>query len=70
MKFDFLPETTVRYGSSFAGLDTPEYFKKRLSTMPDDWHYRTKEIYYTSNRLGYRTVEFDSVDWQNSAVLF
>ena len=70
MKIDFLPETTDRHGIAFAGLDTPEYFKRRLSTMPDDWHYRTKEISYISNKHGYRTVEFDSVDWENSIVLF
>ena len=70
LKIDFLPETTERHGTAFAGLDTPESFKRRLSTMPNDWHYRTKEISYISNKLGFRTVEFDQVDWQNSVVLF
>ena len=70
MKLDFLPNTTLRFDSSFAGSDSPVQFRQRLANMPADWHYRTKEISYISNRHGYRTVEFDAVDWENSIVLF
>jgi hypothetical protein len=38
--------------------------------MPNDWHYRSKEIFYTSNKLGYRTADFEDVHWERSIVLF
>ena len=50
--------------------DTKELFEKNLRTQPDDWYYRTHEVKYTLNSLGYRTKEFDDIDWKESIVIF
>jgi hypothetical protein len=54
----------------YAGTDSEEFFKQNLETMPDDWWYRHKKIKYEVNKSGYRTAEFDKIDWKNSVVLF
>jgi len=55
---------------SFSGMDSEQLFKENLATQPEDWFYRTRDIEYKLNRYGYRTVEFDTVDWANSVVIF
>ena len=50
--------------------DTKESFKQNLKTQPEDWYYRTHPVNYTLNSLGYRTKEFDDVDWKESIVMF
>lgn len=47
-----------------------ELFEKNLKTQPDDWYYRTHPVKYTLNSLGYRTREFDDIDWKESIVMF
>ena len=37
--------------------------------MPDDWHYRKKDVTYTLNSLGYRAKELNEYDWSESIVL-
>jgi len=54
----------------FLDGDTEEFFKKNLITQPYDWYYRTKEITYTINSHGYRTKEFNEIDWKESIVIF
>ena len=54
----------------FAGSDSYNTFKKNLKTQPSDWKYRTKEVTYNKNSSGYRTYEWDQIDWKNSIVLF
>jgi hypothetical protein len=49
--------------------DSEEFYKKNLNEMPDDWHYRTKDVTYTLNRLGYRSRELDGYDISNSIVI-
>lgn len=55
---------------NFTGSDAPELFEKNLKTQPDDWYYRHHKVKYTLNSLGYRTKQFDNIDWENSIVLF
>lgn len=50
--------------------DSKTLFKKNLEIMPIDWYYRTHDVTYTVNSLGYRAPEFDTVDWKNSVVIF
>lgn len=50
--------------------DSEELFLENLKTQPDDWYYRTAEVNYTLNSEGYRAPEFDTVDWENSVVIF
>ena len=54
----------------FCANDTKELFEQNLKTQPDDWYYRTHEVKYTLNSLGYRTREFDDIDWKESIVVF
>jgi len=65
----FLPVGPKQYGS-WSGTDNEADFKANLSTQPEDWFYRTHNVEYSLNKLGYRTVEFETVDWANSAVIF
>lgn len=67
LKFLRNPTTTSRL---FSGIDTLDYYKRNLEKMPNDWHYRTKEIHYTTNKLNYRTVEFENISWKDSVVVF
>jgi hypothetical protein len=55
---------------SFCPADSKKLFEKNLKTQPDDWYYRTHEVKYTLNSLGYRTKEFGDIDWKESIVIF
>ena len=57
---------TLNYNCS----DTKETFEKNLKTQPEDWYYRTHPVKYTLNSSGYRTKEFDDIDWKESIVIF
>jgi hypothetical protein len=50
--------------------DTRELFEQNLKIQPQDWYYRTHPVKYTLNSLGYRTKEFDDIDWKESIVIF
>lgn len=50
--------------------DSEEKFLKNCETQPADWEYRTKELTYTMNNNGYRTAEWDKIDWANSYLIF
>ena len=54
----------------FTGTDSEERFKKHLTTMPANWSYRTKEIRYTVNSLGYRTKEFADIARDNFFIAY
>lgn len=54
----------------FYPADDENRFLNNLKTQPADWHYRTKDITYKLNSRGYRTQEFNTIDWANSVVLF
>jgi hypothetical protein len=58
------------FSLNFCPEDTKELFEQNLKTQPDDWYYRTHEVKYTLNSLGYRTKEFDDIDWKESIVIF
>lgn len=62
--------TTAGIVAEFSGADTEELYNNNLQTQPHSWHYRSKKIYYTHNSQGYRAPEFDTVDWNNSIVVF
>lgn len=49
--------------------DSPDEHKKNLKVQGPDWHYATKKVEYHCNRDGYRTAEWDQIDWANSIVL-
>lgn len=65
----FLP---VRYtdSSTFSSSDNEETFKKNLEIQPTDWQYRDRQLTYTVNTDGYRTVEFERINWSEAVVIF
>lgn len=54
----------------FVGCDTYQLYLKNLKRQPESWYYRHNDVNYTLNSLGYRTKEFDQVDWENSIAIF
>ena len=54
----------------FCPSDIQKLFEQNLKTQPEDWYYRTYPVKYTLNSLGYRTKEFDDIDWKESIVIF
>jgi hypothetical protein len=65
----FLPSGHLD-GNKFAATDSKELFERNLKKQALDWRYRTKDITYTLNSNGYRTDEFDSIDWAEAVVIF
>ena len=69
--FEHQSDDVVMPGTyKFYSNDTSERFIQNLEIMPDNWHYRTKDVTYTFNKQGYRCVDLDNVDWSNSVVMF
>lgn len=54
----------------FCGTDTQEAYEKNLKIMPNDWRYRDKKVFYKVNKYGYRTDEWENIDWKNSIAIF
>lgn len=50
--------------------DPEELFLENLKTQHENWYYRTAQVNYTLNTEGYRAPEFNTVDWENSVVIF
>jgi hypothetical protein len=54
----------------FFSSDTKERFENNLITQPADWQYRTQPVEYIFNKHGFRTKEFEDIDFSNSVFLF
>lgn len=67
---EVINRTSVVGSWDFYGIDTYEAYKNNLKTQPEDWYYRHNSIKYTLNSYGYRTKEFQDIDWKNSIVMF
>lgn len=50
--------------------DSEELYRKNLKELPQVWQYRTKKFNYTLNSAGYRTKEFNDINWAKSIVIF
>lgn len=68
-KNKFLPDDCY-HTEDWADTDTKELFETNLKTQPLDWYYRQHSVKYKNNSNGYRTKEFNVVDWANSIVIF
>jgi hypothetical protein len=66
----FLQMPILSTDNRFFVGDSEEKFKRNLEQKPENWHYRTKAVEYRNNSMGYRAPEFDTIDWNNSAVVF
>lgn len=53
----------------FATGDEEGKFLQNLKTQPEDWIYRTQEVYYNLNNNGYRAQPWEKIDWENSVVV-
>lgn len=70
-QYPFTYNTALTFGSDrFCRTDSPEVFMKNLQKSSIDWKYRTKQVKYIVNSNGYRTKEWDDIDWKESIVLF
>lgn len=69
-KPNFIPELAGTFkemdGDRFESLEK----NKKIKENNPEWLYHTKEVRYTTNRDGYRTYEWDKVDWPNAIVIF
>lgn len=54
----------------WSGTDTKKLYRENLKKQPADWYYRFNPVTYTFNSEGYRTQEFNNIDWANSVVIF
>jgi hypothetical protein len=58
------------YISEWIGTDTEERFRENLKSQPENWQWRNQQITYKLNSQNYRAPEWDSIDWENSVVMF
>lgn len=63
---DYVFPATLGFFSS----DTKERFENNLIVQPPDWRYRTQKVEYVFNKSGFRTKEFEDIDFSNSVFLF
>jgi hypothetical protein len=52
------------------GMDEQTRFTANLKKKDSNWKYRTAPVQYTLNSQGYRTDEFEDINWQESVVIF
>lgn len=54
----------------FTGEDSYSKFRRNLENKPEDWVWRSKPVQYSLNSQLYRAPEWDTIDWNNSVILF
>lgn len=64
-----LPGENPNTNNLFSGYDSKMLLRKHLKTQPTNWEYRNCTIEYKHNSQGYRTYEFNQVDWNNAIVI-
>lgn len=70
-KFPFTYNNSLTHGSNkFSSSDGPREFSENLKKAPADWKYRTKDVEYIVNSDGFRTKEWDQINWSEAIVLF
>jgi len=60
---------TPKGAYKFSTGDDENKFQQNLKTQPDDWKYRTQEVFYNLNNNGYRAQPWEKIDWENSVVV-
>lgn len=63
-------KTNIKGVWDFCTCDSQAKYKELLECKPEDWYYRHNKVKYTLNSEGYRTKEFNKIDWKNSIVMF
>lgn len=54
----------------FCGRDSVKNYNENLKKQPENWIYRNKKIFYNINSYGYRTKEFEKIQWEKSIIIF
>lgn len=49
--------------------DSEENWKKNRKHLGKEWHYYDTPVQYTRNSSGFRTYEWNDIDWKNSIVI-
>jgi hypothetical protein len=55
---------------NYCGQDDEKTFRFNSKLSKDDWYYKNNTVNYTLNSFGYRTKNFNEIDWANSIVIF
>lgn len=50
--------------------DSQKLYEKNLKIQSKSWYYRDKVVEYNINTAGYRTKEFNCINWSKSIVIF
>ena len=53
----------------WCGSDGPNEFEKNKVKMGPSWKYLTKKVNYKINSSGYRTYDWNQIDWPNAILL-
>jgi len=56
--------------SYFYETDSRGLYHRNLRKMPQDWVWRDWPVRYTVNSQGYRSPEFNTIDWRSSMLIF
>lgn len=67
---NLLPGVSSKGIYKYLANDNEELYEDNLLSQSADWIYRNYDIEYALNTDGYRTVELNGVDWNNSIVVF
>ncbi len=54
----------------FSATDKRELWEANLQKMPADWHYRSKEVFYRRDDLGYRSKNLYEIDKSNFFITY
>lgn len=65
-----LVETNIANNESFYAGDSESLYLKNLQEMPPTWIWRNKKVKYSINSQGYRSPEWNTIDWSQSTLLF
>ena len=56
--------------NQWCSTDSEVEFEKNKLAMPPTWRYHTKVVRYTCNKDGFRTYNWNNIDWKEAIVIF
>lgn len=67
---NFISNNLYNCSVDFFGSDSESVFQQNKLKQSNDWHYRNQPIVYRFNKQGFRSsLDYDSVDWNNTVVI-
>jgi hypothetical protein len=61
---------TIYFDSDGDLEDSENFYKKNYIKFGNTWEYHNKKVSYVLNEGGFRTKSFDSINWEDSIVMF